>query len=499
MSTITKSMEEIVSLCRRRGFVWQSSEPYGGINGFWDYGPLGAELKRNLKNAWWHDVVLCPPDGLDGHPLQVVGVDCTIIMNPKVWQASGHVDGFNDPMVDCRETKNRYRADQLFVYRRADDDGSAKMIAFVEGEADAVLKKLNKIAKASPEEMQVVSLMKVPLTDFERVIGPDTTTAGTLTEPRQFNLMFETYIGAIRDEDSKSYLRPETAQGIFTQFWNIVDTCRVKVPFGIAQIGKAFRNEITPRNFTFRSREFEQAEMEFFCHPSEREKWFEYWLEQRLCFHRELGFDEECLRVRHHTPEELAHYAKSAADVEYLFPFGWQEIEGVHDRGDWDLTRHSEYSGKDLSVGDEQTKERYVPMVIETSVGIDRTCLALLANAYEEESLEGGESRTVLRLEPALAPIKAAVLPLAKKLAEPARRLERDLRRSFNTFYDESGNIGRRYRRMDEAGTPFCVTYDFESQEDGKVTVRERDSMKQDRIGIEGVLEYLRGRVETVL
>ena len=438
---ISIRMADLVSLCARRGFVFQSSEIYGGINGFWDYGPLGVELKNNLKAVWWQRVVRERGD--------VEGLDSSIIGHPRTWEASGHVEHFSDPMVDCRACKKRFRADQL------EDAGACPAR---EGSSDH-----------------------------------------DLTEARSFNLMLRTQIGASEDAASTAYLRAETCQAIFTDFRRVRETARQKVPFGIAQIGKAFRNEINPRNFTFRSREFEQAELEYFIHPSERAQWFEYWLEQRLGFHRDLGFAEDRLRVRHHTAEELAHYAKSAADIEYLFPFGWQEIEGVHDRGDWDLTRHSEYSGKDLSIADEQTRERYVPMVIETSVGIDRTCLALLAEAYEEEALEGGESRTVLRLAPALAPIKAAVLPLSKKLAEPARRLEQDLRRSFNTFYDESGNIGRRYRRMDEAGTPFCVTYDFDSQQDGKVTIRERDSMKQERIAMDRVLEYLRDRAEAVL
>jgi glycyl-tRNA synthetase len=348
-------------------------------------------------------------------------------------------------MVDCRACKKRFRADQI------DEAGPCS--------------------------------------------ARDGTSEHDLTEPRHFNLMLQTRIGASEEAAALAFLRAETCQPIFTDFKRVREAARQKLPFGIAQIGKAFRNEINPRNFTFRSREFEQAELEFFCHPSQREKWFEHWLEERVRFHRELGIDEASLRVRPHAAEELAHYAAQAVDIEYRFPFGWQEIEGVHDRGDWDLSRHSEFAGKDLGVTDPETKEHFVPLVIETSVGIDRTCLAVLCDAFSEETLEDGETRTVLRLHPTLAPLKAAVLPLSKKLAEPARALCRDLRRHLNVFYDESGNIGRRYRRQDEAGTPFCVTVDFESDEDGRVTVRDRDSMEQERIPQEDVAAWLLERV----
>ncbi len=347
-------------------------------------------------------------------------------------------------MVDCRACKKRFRADQL------DEAGPCS-------------------AREGSSEH-----------DF--------------TEPRNFNLMLKTAIGASEDAASLAYLRAETCQPIFNDFKRVREASRQKLPFGIAQIGKAFRNEINPRNFTFRSREFEQAELEFFCHPSEREKWFSHWLEERLRFHSELGLSPENLRTRRHETDELAHYAKQAEDIEFRFPFGWQEIEGIHDRGDWDLSRHSEYSGKDLGITDPDTKEHFVPMVIETSVGVDRSCLALLCDAWRIEPIDGDE-RTVMRFHPALAPLKAAVLPLSKKLAEPARKLHADLRSSWNVFYDDSGNIGRRYRRQDEVGTPFCVTYDFDSQEDGKVTVRERDSMSQDRISIDAVAGYLHERL----
>jgi glycyl-tRNA synthetase len=432
--------DDLVALCARRGFIFPSSEIYGGINGFWDYGPLGVELKHNVKTLWWQRMVRERDD--------VEGLDSAIVAHPRTWEASGHVEHFSDPMVDCRACKRRFRADQL------DEAGACP-------------------AREGSSEH-----------DF--------------TEVRRFNLMLRTFVGASEDAASQAWLRAETCQSIFTDFKRVREAARQKPPFGIAQIGKAFRNEINPRNFTFRSREFEQAEMEYFVHPSEREKWFRYWLDERLAWHRAIGIPDTCLRVREHEPDELAHYAKAAADVECRFPFGWHEIEGIHDRGDWDLSRHSEYSGKDLGVTDPDTKEHYMPMVIETSVGIDRTCLALLATAWAEEALPDGESRTVLRLHPAVAPIKVAVLPLAKKLAEPARALAGELRRHLNTFYDESGNIGRRYRRQDEAGTPFCVTYDFESPQDGRVTLRERDSMEQQRIRLEDVEAWLRERVEGI-
>jgi glycyl-tRNA synthetase len=431
-------MDDVVSLCARRGFIWQSSEIYGGINGFWDYGPLGVELKNNLKALWWRKVVRERDD--------VEGIDSSIIAHPRTWEASGHVEHFSDPLVDCKACKKRMRADQL------DDAGACP-------------------ARQGTSEHD-------------------------WTEARNFNLMLKTFVGAQEDQAATAFLRAETCQSIFLDFKRVRESARQKIPFGIAQIGKAFRNEINPRNFTFRSREFEQAELEFFVHPSTREHWFEHWLEQRVSFHRALGFGDDRLRVRPHRPDELAHYANAAADIEYRFPFGWQEIEGVHDRGDWDLRRHSEFSGKDLAITDEETKERYTPMVIETSVGIDRTALALLCNAYVEEALEGGESRTVLRLPAAVAPIQVAVLPLSKKLAEPAQKLCVELRRRFAVFYDEAGNIGRRYRRQDEVGTPFCVTIDFESEADGKATVRERDSMTQERIPVVGIRSWLQDRLE---
>jgi len=432
------AMSELVALCARRGFIFPSSDIYGGINGFWDYGPMGVELKNNLKQLWWRFMVRMRDD--------VEGIDSSIICHPRTWEASGHTDNFSDPMVDCRACKKRFRADQL---------EDAPPCDAREGKSEH---------------------------DF--------------TEARDFNLMLETRIGASADAALVAFLRPETCQPIFTDFKRVREAARQKIPFGIAQIGKAFRNEITPRNFTFRSREFEQAELEFFCREPERERWFAEWRDLRMAFHRSLGFESSHLRFRAHEKDELAHYANAAEDVEFLFPFGWQEIEGIHDRGTWDLARHTEYSGKDLAVTDAEAGEKYTPVCIETSMGVDRTCLALLVDAYEEETLDGGDTRTVLRLHPTVAPVKAAVLPLSKKLAEPAQALERRLRAHWNTAYDDGGNIGRRYRRQDEIGTPFCVTYDFDSVDDGQVTVRERDSMEQERIPIDAVAERLRAALE---
>jgi glycyl-tRNA synthetase len=431
-------MDKIVSLCARRGFIFPSGDVYGGINGFWDYGPLGVEFKNNVKAFWWQRMVRERND--------VVGIDAAIITHPRTWEASGHTENFSDPMVDCRACKRRFRADQV--------------------------------------------------DDAEPCDAREGSSEHDLTEPRNFDLMLQTQIGASADASLVAHLRPETCQPIFTDFKRVREVARQKLPFGIAQIGKAFRNEITPRNFTFRSREFEQAELEFFVHPSERERWFSHWLSERNRFHEDLGFAKQSLRNRPHAAGELAHYANAAQDVEYLFPFGWQEIEGIHDRGDWDLRRHTDYSGKDFSYTDTETKENFMPMCVETSMGVDRTCLALLCNAYEEEELEGGESRTLLRLAPSVAPIKVALLPLSKKLAEPMRVLERRLQRHWNVSYDESGNIGRRYRRQDEVGTPFCLTFDFESVDDGQVTVRDRDTMEQERVAIDELVPLLRDRLD---
>lgn len=431
-----QNMENLVSLCKRRGFVFQSSEIYGGINGFWDYGPLGIELRRNIRESWWNRMV----DSRD----DIVGQDASIVCAPQVWQASGHIDHFSDPMVDCKECKRRFRADHLEDKKKCAECG------------------------------------------------------GELTEAKQFNLMFKTFVGASEDSTSVAYLRPETCQPIFANFKNIQTVSRLKVPFGIAQTGKAFRNEITPRNFIFRSREFEQMEMEFFIHPSENKKWFEYWVNDRLNWFKDLGINPEKLRIRPHEKDELAHYANGCSDVEYEFYFGWQELEGIADRSNYDLSQHIKHSGKDLSYFDEATKEKFVPAVIETSVGLDRTFLVLLTDAYEEEKIvEDGkeESRIVLRLSPKVAPITAAVFPLSKKISEPAEKLEKDLRKHFRTEIDTSGSIGKRYRRYDEIGTPFAITYDFDSEQDQCVTVRSRDSMKQERIAISQLRTYLESQI----
>ena len=428
-------MEKLVALCANRGFVFPSSEIYGGIAGFWDYGPLGTEMRNNVKAAWWQRMVRERDD--------VVGLDSSIIANPQAWVASGHVANFNDPMVDCRTCKRRFRADQI--------DPDDRCAASRDGKHD-------------------------------------------LTEPRQFNLMLKTRVGAADDSAGDAYLRAETCQSIFLDFKRVMQSARMKPPFGIAQIGKAFRNEITPRNFIFRSREFEQMELEFFTPPAAAMDWFERFREIRMRWHHDVGIAPEKLRWHAHGPDELAHYAKAAYDVVFEFPFGWQELEGVHHRGDFDLRQHNEHSGKDQSYTDPETKERYVPYVVETSVGVDRCLLALLCSAYHEDEV-GGEKRVVLRLTPQIAPIKAAVLPLSKKLAEPAERIAADLRRRFAVDSDTSGAIGRRYRRQDEVGTPFCVTYDFESEQDQKATVRERDTTKQERIALSELPAYLSERI----
>ncbi|NBV50119.1 glycine--tRNA ligase [bacterium] len=422
-----QKMQNLVSLCRRRAFVFQSSEIYGGLNGCWDYGPLGVELKRNIKDLWWRDTVLSRTD--------VEGVDCSILMNPKVWEASGHVQSFTDPMVDCLQCRGRFRADHI-------------------------------------NNQQC----------------PTCGSKNKFTEVRHFNLMFKTHVGALEDSSSVAYLRPETCQGIFANFDNIVNTCRVKVPFGIAQIGKAFRNEINPRNFTFRSREFEQMEMEFFCHPNEAPKWFEYWKQERYGWYLKYGIKKERLHLREHEKSELAHYAAGCADIEYDFPFGSSELEGIANRTDYDLKKHSEFSKKDLSYFDQGLNERYFPYVIEPSAGADRATLAFLVDAYEEEA-----ERTVLRFHPKIAPIKAAVFPLVNKdgMPEAAQGIFKTLKKKWNTFYDDKGAVGRRYRRQDEAGTPFCITVDGDTAKDQSVTVRHRDSMAQDRVAVDRVVEFL--------
>ncbi|TMB52294.1 MAG: glycine--tRNA ligase [Deltaproteobacteria bacterium] len=427
------TMEKVVNLCKRRGFVFPGSEIYGGLGSSLDYGPLGVELKRNVKDAWWRAVVTGRDD--------VVGIDAALIMHPAVWEASGHLAGFTDPLVDCRSCKQRFRAD-----------------------------------------------------DLQGTTCP--ACGGELTEARQFNLMFKTFVGPMEDTAHVAYLRPETAQGIFVNFRNVVETSRLKIPFGIAQIGKSFRNEITPGNFLFRTREFEQMELEFFVRPGDDDSWFEHWREERLRWYTDLGLSPERLRVRPHGADELAHYAKACCDVEYRFPFGWAELEGIANRTDFDLRRHAEHSGKDLSYFDDERRERFVPYVIEPSAGADRSTLAFLLDAYDEDQVEG-EPRIVLRLHPKLAPYKAAVFPLLRKDGQPerARHIYDALRRHFPVDYDQAGSIGKRYRRQDEVGTPFGITVDHQTMQDGTVTLRDRDAMSQVRIAEDRVVEELRARI----
>ena len=443
-STHPDVMEKLVSLCKRRGFIYQSSEIYGGTGSVWDYGPLGVELKKNLKDRWWHAMVRARDD--------IEGLDAAILMHPRVWEASGHVAGFTDPLVDCTNCKKRFRADDPKI----------------KGEP------------GTPEAQCPSCGMK-----------------GTLTAARLFNLMFKTFMGPVEDSAAVVYLRPETAQGIFVNFLNVQQATRQKVPFGIAQIGKAFRNEITPGNFIFRTREFEQMEMQFFVEPGTDEGHFEYWREERMRWHQALGLAPDRLRFKPH--EQLAHYARAAADIEFDFggSLGFQEIEGIHNRSDFDLGRHQEYSGKKLEYFDQPNNKRFIPYVIETSVGADRTALAVLVNAYREEQVAGeDEGRTVLALHPSLAPIKAGIFPLVKKdgMPEFAEKLAAELRVGFPVFYDESGAIGRRYRRQDEVGTPFCITVDGQSTQDNTVTVRDRDSLQQERVAADRVRAYVEER-----
>ena len=524
-------MEKLVALCRRRGFIFQSSEIYGGINGFWDYGPLGVELKKNIKDAWWQDMVRNPPPGPDGQEIDMVGVDCSIIMNPKVWEASGHVGGFADQMVDCKKCRKRYRADKVFFgYLRPEQGGEPTGVLSVEADDAKEAQRLltaehERLAKKKKLKGEVLSGVR-PAMDFhpqdKQHPCPAPGCEGDLTEPRSFNLMFKTFVGAVQDDSSVAYLRPETAQGIFANFKNVHDSTRLKLPFGIAQIGKAFRNEINPRNYTFRSREFEQMEIEFFCHPSESMKWYQYWRDVRKGWYTKLGLKSERLRPREQGKEELAHYSVGTTDIEYMFPFSDepQELEGVAHRGDFDLKAHQDKSGRDMSYFDEdgwnvwiqqnkaslggdkkkeaEAKEKFrcIPHVIEPSAGADRFTLAVLCEAYTEDEI-GGEARTVMRFHPRLAPIKAAILPLVNKegMPEKANALYRELKTEFNVFYDDKGAVGRRYRRQDEAGTPWCITVDGQTLQDGTVTVRDRDTTEQVRMPMAGIQSELRKRL----
>ena len=458
-----KTMEKIVALAKSRGFVYPGSEIYGGLANTWDYGNLGVELKNNVKKAWWQKFIQESPYN--------VGVDCAILMNPQTWVASGHLGGFADPLMDCKACKERFRADKLIEDWAADNNFT------LESAVDAW----------SNEDME--NFIK------EKEIACPSCGKKDFTEIRQFNLMFKTFQGVTEDSKSELYLRPETAQGIFVNFMNIQRTTRKKVPFGVAQVGKSFRNEITPGNFIFRVREFEQMELEFFCKPGTDLDWFYFWKDYCKKWLLSLGINEENLRLRDHDQEELCFYSKATTDFEYLFPFGWGELWGVADRTDYDLTQHIKTSGQKMEYFDPETNEKYVPYVIEPSLGVERLFLAVITEAYDEEHLEDGTTRNVMHFHPYLAPVKAAVLPLSKKLADKAGEIADELSKYFCVDYDDAGAIGKRYRRQDEIGTPFCITYDFDSVEDGCVTVRERDSMKQERMPIADVKKYIEDRI----
>ncbi len=462
MENSMKNMETVVSLAKGRGFIYPGSEIYGGLANSWDYGPLGVELKNNIKKAWWKKFVQeCPYN---------VGLDSAIIMNPETWVASGHLGGFSDPLMDCKNCKTRHRADKLIEDYVAQNGLSDNPAAMSDSEMSEYIKE-------------------------HKIACPDCG-SHDFTDIRKFNLMFKTFQGVTEDSTSTLYLRPETAQGIFVNFKNIARTTRKKVPFGVAQIGKSFRNEITPGNFIFRTREFEQMELEFFCKPGTDLEWFEFWRGYCRDWLLNLGMDEKSLRLRDHDKDELCFYSKATTDFEFLFPFGWGELWGVADRTDYDLTQHANHSGESMEYFDPETNEKYIPYVIEPSLGADRVLLAFFCNAYDEETDEKGDTRTVLRLHPALAPFKAAVLPLSKKLSDKAGEVYTELSKYFNVDFDDAGSIGKRYRREDEIGTPICITYDFESLEDNCVTVRDRDTMEQKRIPISELKSYIEAAVE---
>jgi glycyl-tRNA synthetase len=455
-------MEQLVAHAKHRGFVFPGSEIYGGLANTWDYGPLGTELKNNIKKAWWRKFVQESPYN--------VGLDAAILMNPRTWEASGHIGNFNDPMIDCKSCKARHRADKL-----------------IENELEA--KGIEMIVDGLPFE-KMAELIKE-----HNITCPDCG-SNDFTDIRQFNLMFKTFQGVTESTTNEIFLRPETAQGIFVNFKNVQRTMRKKLPFGIAQIGKSFRNEITPGNFTFRTREFEQMEIEFFCKPGEELQWFDHWKETANKWLLSLGMKQDNVRMRDHDEDELSHYSNATTDFEYKFPFGWGELWGIASRTDFDLKRHAEFSGEDFEYHDQETNEKYVPYCIEPSLGADRVTLAFYIDAYEEEELEDGTSRTVLRFHPAIAPYKAAIFPLSKKLSEEAREVFGDLAKYFMVDYDEAGSIGKRYRRHDEIGTPYCITYDFDSKEDGMVTVRDRDTMEQTRMPIAELKIFLEEKVQ---
>ena len=459
---MSSSMEQLVSHAKHRGFIFQGSEIYGGLANTWDYGPLGVELKNNLKRAWWQKFI-------QENPMNV-GLDAAILMNPKTWEASGHLGNFNDPMIDCKDCKSRHRADKLIE---------------------------NKL-EAEGNEMIVDGL---PFDEMRKLIDEHdiacpTCGAQNFTGIRQFNLMFKTHQGVTEDSTDEIFLRPETAQGIFVNFKNVQRSMRKKLPFGIGQIGKSFRNEITPGNFIFRTREFEQMEMEFFCKPGEELEWYEYWKNFCHGWLTSLGITEDNLRLREHESDELSHYSNATTDIEYKFPMGWGELWGIASRTNFDLTQHAEHSGEDFQYIDQENNDRYIPYVIEPALGADRLALSFLADAYQEEELEDGSSRTVMKFHPAVAPYKAAVFPLSKKLGEQAKEVFADLSKYFMVDYDDAGSIGKRYRRHDEIGTPFCITYDFDSEEDGQVTVRDRDTMEQKRMNISELRSFLEGKID---
>ena len=458
MLNTEKTMEKVVNLCKNRGFVYPGSEIYGGLANTWDYGPLGVEFKNNVKAAWRKKFIQESPYN--------VGLDAAILMNPQTWVASGHVGGFSDPLMDCKDCKTRHRADKLIEEAGFECAGwsNEKMSEFIKEQG---------------------------------IVCPEC--GGTnFTDIRKFNLMFKTFQGVTEDAKNEIFLRPETAQGIFVNFANIQRTTRRKLPFGVAQIGKSFRNEITPGNFTFRTREFEQMELEFFIKPGTNMQWFQYWREYCYNWLLSLGMHEENLKLRDHSPEELSHYSTATTDIEFMFPFGWGELWGIADRGAFDLTQHSEHCGKPIEYFDPETNEKYIPHVVEPSLGADRVALAFLCEAYDEEVVdaEKNDTRVVLRLHPALAPYKACVLPLSKKLSDEATEVFQSLQKHFMVDFDEAGSIGKRYRRQDEIGTPLCITYDFESKEDGCVTVRDRDTMQQERIKIEDLVAYINKKIE---
>ena len=445
---VKKTMEKIVALAKNRGFVYPGSDIYGGLANAWDYGPLGVELKNNVKNAWWRKFIQESPYN--------VGIDCAILMNPQVWEASGHVAGFSDPLIDCKDCKTRQRADQM----------------------------IEEWNKENNIEINVDGWEKEQLSEYikEKSVKCPKCGSDNFTDIRKFNLMFKTFQGVTEDSQAEIYLRPETAQGIFVNFKNVQRTSRKKIPFGIGQIGKSFRNEITPGNFIFRTREFEQAELQFFCKPGEDLEWFEYWKDFCHKWLVNLGIEDKNLKLRDHGKEELSHYSKATTDIDYKFPFGWGELWGIADRTDYDLKQHTEHSKEDLSFFDPTTNEKYIPYCVEPSVGIDRATLAFLCEAYDEEEVAEGDTRVVLRFHPALAPVKIAVLPLSKKLGDETQKVYQMLSKKYVCEYDETGSIGKRYRRQDEIGTPYCLTYDFDSQQDASVTIRDRDTMQQIRI-----------------